>query len=636
MSFESVEFHCGQELDMQEALRRMVKLGFERVQAVSEPGDVALRGGVVDVFPADFELPVRVEFDGDTVATLRSFRMDTGEPVDNHDMLVVLPYFRPGAKARSLEFLALEETPVEQFVDLRRGDLAVHMDHGIGRYLGRKKLREKAGHESDHMILEYADKDRLYVPSHQAHLVQKYIGFEGKSPKLHKLGGKAWDRTKDRVRDSLRAYATELLHLQALRQTMEGFQTSADTDWQREFEESFPYEETADQIRSSMEVKRDMESPQPMDRLICGDVGYGKTEVALRAAFKVVMDNRQVAMLVPTTILAEQHFRSFTDRLKHLPINVQMLSRFRTASEQADTVKGLADGRVDMVIGTHRLFSPDVQFKNLGLVIIDEEQRFGVEHKERLKRMRLMVDILTLTATPIPRTLYMGLTGLRDLSLVNTPPEKRRPVKTEVFEDSDSILKEAFERELNRGGQTFFVHNRVKGIESIVRRVSRLVPEARVGAAHGQMPARLLEAQMQKFVRGELDILVCTTIIESGIDIPNANTLLVNRADAFGLADLYQLRGRVGRFDRQAYAYFLIPRGAVLTADSQRRLDAIQEHTDLGAGFKIAMEDMQIRGVGNLLGTEQSGHVEALGFDLYCRLLRAVVHKLKDNKAGDT
>ncbi|MFA6079462.1 MAG: DEAD/DEAH box helicase, partial [Candidatus Omnitrophota bacterium] len=462
--------------------------------------------------------------------------------------------------------------------------------------------------------------------------IQKYIGAEKRPPKIYKLGSKLWRRVKEGVKSGVNKVALELLEVQVKRNAVKGFKFSSDTDWQKEFEKDFPYKETPDQTRSTIEVKKDMEALKPMDRLLCGDVGYGKTEVALRAAFKAVMDNKQVAMLVPTTILAEQHYNTFKSRMKKYPVSIEMLSRFRSDEEQKNAVKALADGTADIVIGTHRLLSGDIKFKDLGLVIIDEEQRFGVRHKEYLKKLRVTVDVLTLTATPIPRTLYLALMGGRDISTINTPPSERRPVNTEVVHFDDAIIKDAITKELARNGQIFFVSNRVQGIEKIAQHVMNLVPEARIAVAHGQMPEKALESTMMKFIKGEIDCLISTTIIESGIDIPNANTLIINRADAFGLADLYQLRGRVGRFTRDAFAYLLIPKKFVLTAESQRRLHAIKKFQDLGSGFKLAMEDLQLRGAGNLLGTEQHGYIHAVGFDLYCRLLKSAIDGYKKDK----
>ncbi|MDP2830885.1 MAG: helicase-related protein, partial [Candidatus Omnitrophota bacterium] len=454
-------------------------------------------------------------------------------------------------------------------------------------------------------------------------------------PKLYRLGNKEWQRVKARARKGIAKLAWELLGLQAVRLASIGFKFSADTEWQADFEKTFPYLETPDQIKTTTEVKLDMESSKPMDRLLCGDVGYGKTEVAMRAAFKAVMDNKQVAYLVPTTILAEQHYQNFNARLANFPVNVQMLSRFKTKRQQDEIIKNLHQGMVDIVIGTHRLLSPDVRFKDLGLVIVDEEQRFGVKAKEQLKKLKNTIDILVLTATPIPRTLYMSLMGAKDFSVINTSPQNRLPIKTVVVEYDADLVTQAIKRELARQGQVFFLHNRILDLEKIKDKLARNLPVgARIRIAHGQMPAKLLEQIMSDFIAGKIDILVSTTIIESGIDIPNANTIIVNNAQMFGLSDLHQLRGRVGRFNRAAYAYFMVPgnQRAVLEIDAKKRLQAIQEHSDLGAGFNIAMEDLEIRGAGNLLGQEQHGFITAVGFDLYCRLLKEAITNFK--KAG--
>ncbi|HSA31817.1 MAG TPA: helicase-related protein, partial [Candidatus Omnitrophota bacterium] len=473
--------------------------------------------------------------------------------------------------------------------------------------------------------------DKLFVPAHDIHLIQKYIGFSKKPPQTHKLGTKEWQSTRNRIQKSVERLALELLRVQALRASLKGFRFSQDSDWQKEFEHQFPFEETPDQVQAIEHVKTDMESESPMDRLLCGDVGFGKTEVALRAAFKAVMDHKQVAILVPTTILAEQHFYNFTDRMKQFPVKIAMLSRFRTKKEQAQTIAGLSDGSIDIAIGTHRLLSKDVSFKDLGLIIIDEEQRFGVKAKEKLKHLRVLADVLTMTATPIPRTLYMALSGAKDMSVISTPPQNRVPVVTEIVEYDEPIIHQAIKRELDRKGQVFFLHNRVQDIERLAVKLQKLFPQARIAIGHGQMPPRLLEEIMLKFLKNQIDILVCTTIIESGIDIPNANTLIINRADRFGLADLHQLRGRVGRFTNQAYAYFIVPPKKVLSYRSQTRLNALEKYSELGAGFQIAFEDLQIRGAGNLLGKQQSGYIAAVGFDMYCRLLKESVEHLKSD-----
>ncbi|HEY8425079.1 MAG TPA: transcription-repair coupling factor [Limnochordales bacterium] len=517
---------------------------------------------------------------------------------------------------------------ITDYLELRDGDYVVHVNHGIGRYRGVKTM-EVGGVRRDYLVVEYAGEDRLYVPTDQVHLLQRYIGSDDAPPKLNKLGGVEWARVKKRVRESVREMAESLLKLYAERQAQPGHAFPPDTPWQKEFEDAFPFEETPDQLRAVEEVKADMERPRPMDRLLVGDVGYGKTEVAMRAAFKAVADGRQVAVLVPTTILAQQHHRTFTERMARYPIRIEMLSRFQTSAEQARVLDGLRTGAVDIVIGTHRLLSKDVQFKNLGLVIVDEEQRFGVAQKERLKELRRTVDVLTMTATPIPRTLHMALSGLRDMSIIETPPEGRYPVRTYVVEYQDDLIRDAILREIGRGGQVYFVYNRVQSIDRMAAHLGQLVPDARIAVAHGQMDEEHLEKVMLEFLNREHDVLVCTTIIEAGMDIGNVNTLIVYDADRFGLAQLYQLRGRVGRSNRVAYAYFTYRREKVLSEDAERRLQAIKEFTDLGSGFKIAMRDLEIRGAGNLLGPEQHGHIAAVGFQLYCRLLEEAINEVK-------
>jgi transcription-repair coupling factor (superfamily II helicase) len=520
------------------------------------------------------------------------------------------------------------ETPEAIYSDLQAGDYVVHIDHGIGRFNGLIQ-RQLEGHEREFLAVEYEGGDHLFVPVHQADRLTRYVGPDGGIPSLDRLGGQAWHETKGRVKGAVQKVAEDLLDLYARRQVVEGFAFSEDSAWQKELEDSFPYVETEDQKRALIEIKRDMENLRPMDRLLCGDVGYGKTEVALRAAFKAVMSGKQVAVLVPTTVLAQQHFETFTQRLTAFPVKVEMLSRFRTPREQSEILLGLALGEVDIVIGTHRLISPDVQFKDLGLVVIDEEQRFGVTHKEHLKKLRTEVDVLTLTATPIPRTLYMALTGVRDISNLNTPPEERLPIVTHVGPYSQKLVRQAILRELERGGQVFFVHNRVQTINAMKAHLNQLVPEARVEVAHGQMPENQLADVMHRFNLGLVDVLLSTTIIESGLDIPNANTLIVDRADTFGLAQLYQLRGRVGRGAMRAYAYFFRHKKLSPTLEGQQRLDVIAENTQLGAGYSIAMRDLEIRGAGELLGTRQHGYIQAVGFHLYTRLLADSVRRLR-------
>ncbi|QGG48706.1 transcription-repair coupling factor [Heliorestis convoluta] len=522
-----------------------------------------------------------------------------------------------------------EGAKIDSFLDLSVGDYVVHVNHGIGRYVGVEKL-VVGGFHKDYLVVKYAGEDRLYVPTEQVHLIQKYVGAEGVAPKVYRLGGNDWQKVKNKVKESVREMAGELLKLYAARESQRGTAFSSDTSWQREFEESFMYEETPDQLRSIEEVKKDMEKIKPMDRLLCGDVGYGKTEVAIRAAFKAVCDNKQVAILVPTTILAQQHYNTFRERFRNYPeIQVEMLSRFRSAKEQKATIEGLKLGTVDVVIGTHRLVSNDIRFKDLGLLIIDEEQRFGVAHKEKIKQLRTNVDVLTLSATPIPRTLHMSLVGLRDMSTIETPPEDRYPVQTYVVEHSYEMIREAIRRELGRGGQVYYVRNRVEDLDRIVRDLNKLVPEARIAIGHGKMREDQLEQVMMDFLEGEYNVLVCTTIIETGLDVPNVNTLIVDGADMMGLSQLYQLRGRVGRSNRLAYAYFTYRKDKVLTEVAEKRLHAIREFTELGSGFKIAMRDLEIRGVGNLLGPEQHGQMVSVGFDLYCRLLEEAIQELK-------
>lgn len=520
------------------------------------------------------------------------------------------------------------EAPEAGYNDLKPGDWVVHIDYGVGRYGGLVQ-RILDGTEREFLLVEYEGGDQLYVPVHQADRLSRYIGPANEPPTPTRLGTAEWSATKQRVREAVLVMAQELLELYAKRQVIIGNAFSLDTPWQQELEASFPYIETEDQLKAIQEVKRDMQSPRPMDRLLCGDVGYGKTEVALRAAFKAVMDGKQVAVLVPTTVLAQQHYETFRQRLAAFPVEVEMLSRFRTPKEQERIIQRLAEGSIDIVIGTHRLIQPDVRFKDLGLVIIDEEQRFGVTHKEHLKRLRTEVDVLTMTATPIPRTLYMALSGVRDVSTINTPPEERLPIVTYMGPYTPRLVRQAILRELERGGQVFFVHNRVQTIRAMERHLNTLVPEARVGIAHGQMPETELAAVMQQFTRGEIDVLLCTSIIESGLDIPNANTLIVDRADMFGLAQLYQLRGRVGRGAQRAYAYFFRHARRAPTPEGLERMEVISESTQLGAGYSIAMRDLEMRGAGELLGTRQHGYIAAVGFHLYTRLLAQAVRELR-------
>ncbi|MCY3712075.1 MAG: transcription-repair coupling factor [Gemmatimonadetes bacterium] len=521
-----------------------------------------------------------------------------------------------------------EGVVIEDFTSLKEGDFVVHIDHGIGRYVGLKRINVDE-RERDCLTLIYAGDDRVFIPIEQLHQVQKYVGSDGEAPTLSKLGGRAWEQAKKRTRKAVRAIAEDLVKLYAARQASPGFAFSADTPWQREMEDSFIYEDTPDQEQASSDVKSDMEKAVPMDRLICGDVGYGKTEVAIRAAFKAVQDGKQVAVLAPTTILAQQHLTTFTERLADYPVNIRMLSRFVPPKEQKAVVAGLRKGEVDIVIGTHRLISGDIDFSDMGLLVVDEEQRFGVVHKERLKQLKTSVDVMTMTATPIPRTLHMSLVSARDMSLITTPPRDRLPVHTEVVRFNEEVICEAIMREVDRGGQVFFVHNRVQSIEAVAEFLRRLLPQVSFVVGHGQMQERELEQVMIDFLDRKYDCLVSTMIIESGLDIPSVNTILVNRADRFGLAQLYQLRGRVGRSNHRAYAYLMIPAAGTVTPDARKRLAVIAEYTALGSGFHIAMRDLEIRGAGNLLGTEQHGFISSIGFDLYCRLLKEAMQDLK-------
>jgi transcription-repair coupling factor (superfamily II helicase) len=545
----------------------------------------------------------------------------------NADLFDVAPSVeRPTRKIRTSGFFS-------DFADLKPGDFVVHVDHGIGQFEGLRQI-ESDGRRGEFMLLRYAEDSRLYVPLERMDLVQSYRVVEGAPPPLDKLGGTGWTTRKAKVRKSLEDMAEKLLELYAARKTATGFAFSADGNWQREFEDAFEFEETPDQNLAIADIKRDMEKAVPMDRLLCGDVGYGKTEVAMRAAFKVIADNKQVAVLSPTTVLAFQHYETFKKRFAAFPTNIEMLSRFRTAAEQKKILAELEAGKVDVVIGTHRLLSKDVQFQDLGLLVIDEEQRFGVAHKERLKEMRKDVDALSLSATPIPRTLHMSLVGLRDMSIIETPPRDRLAIQTVVAPFQEELIRKAVETELQRDGQVYFIHNRVESIYSLAALVTKLVPRARVVVAHGQMGEKELEKVMLKFIRDEADVLVATTIVENGLDIPKANTILINRADRLGLSELYQLRGRVGRSNQRAYAYLLVPPETILSEVARKRLSAMKEFSELGAGFRIAALDLELRGAGNMLGRQQHGHIEAVGFDIYTQMLERAVSKLKGEEAA--
>jgi transcription-repair coupling factor (superfamily II helicase) len=630
--FRSIELYLKETVDRDELLQKLESFGYARSRKVDAEGDFSVTGEVITVFPVTFEYPVRLDLAGSKVNSIKSIDLYSFKTITEHKGVIFLPaglLRRKRIKKKILD--DLPEQPLDSFVDIEPGDFVVHIDYGIGKYIGLQKMRRN-GRSELFFVLEFKDGDKLFVPEKDLHKLQRYISFHRKPPVLNKLKGKRWEGAKSSASIGAAKVARDFLEIQARRKESRGYAFSSDTDWQKEVEEAFPYNETPDQLKATEEVKKDMERGKPMDRLLCGDVGYGKTEVAMRAAFKAVMDNKQVAFLVPTTILAEQHTDTFVNRLRDFPVNIRMLNRFRTQSEQRAIIEGLSDGRVDIVIGTHRLLSDDVTFRDLGLLIIDEEQRFGVKHKEKIKNMKVNVDILTLTATPIPRTLYLALMGGKDISVIETPPLERQPIHTEIISYDEGHIREIIGKELERDGQVYFVHNRVESIDNVAAKLRELLPGAALMVGHGQMSSRLLEKNMLAFIHGKADILVCTTIIESGIDIPNANTMIVNNADKLGLADLYQLRGRIGRFDRKAYAYLIVRDRDTLSYSVQKRLNSIKKFQQLGSGFKIAMRDLEMRGAGNILGLEQSGFIDQVGFDLYCRLLRREIIKLKTRK----
>ena len=604
----------GRKLDLLRGeLRRLGTLGYERVIVCDNRGQAERLEELLGEGLASIEV-------GSIVA---GFVLPGAKLSVFTDHEIFARYRRRGARRRRASAAVMRD-----LLTLKPGDYVVHLDHGIGIYRGLKRITLD-GQETECVQIDYASNDRLWVPIHQLGMVQRYSSEEGRPPSVSRLGGTAWQRVKNRARRAIQDMAEELLRLYATRKAREGHAFPPDTPWQRELESSFVYEETPDQLKAVEDVKRDMEAPRPMDRLICGDVGYGKTEVAIRAAFKAVQDGTQVAVLVPTTVLAQQHLVTFGERLADFPVRIEMLSRFRSPKEQKAIMEKLGRGEVDLVIGTHRILSKDVRFPNLGLVVIDEEQRFGVAQKERIRSMVETVDVLTLTATPIPRTLHMSLLGARDMSIMTTPPRGRYPIKTEIVELSQDVVRDALLREADRGGQSFFVHNRVESIDRMAHYLRSIVPQLRYGVAHGQMRDVELERVMVDFLERRTDVLVSTMIIESGLDIPSVNTLLVNRADSLGLAQVYQLRGRIGRSHHQAFCYLLVPAGKVLTEEAEQRLRAIAEHEELGAGLLIAMRDLEIRGAGNLLGPEQHGFMTSVGFDLYCRMVDEVVQELQ-------
>jgi transcription-repair coupling factor (superfamily II helicase) len=617
--------------EAEDALRRLVDEGYRVVIAFEQRAEAERAGYVLRRTSGRLVSPQEIGTEPGVYYLASPLRRHFVIPDLKLALLtdaLVFPRRRKAAARRPLAGVALSS-----FRDLRKGDYVVHEDHGVGRFEGIS-TKTVAGVTRDYLDLAYRDKDMLYVPHDQIAKVMRYVGAGGTAPSLSKLGGKAWDHVKSRVRRAARQVAGELLHLYALRQATAGYRFSEDGEWQVRFEKAFPYEETEDQQRAIDAVKDDMESPQPMDRLLCGDVGYGKTEVALRAAFKATLDGKQVLVLVPTTILAQQHYGTFRERFAEFPVKVEMISRFRSPREQRRILRDFAAGQVDVLIGTHRLLSDDVKPKDLGLVIVDEEQRFGVAQKEALRRLKLRVDVLTLTATPIPRTLQMSLSGVRDITVIETPPRDRHPIQTYVGLYDEGMVTRAIQREIDRGGQVYYLHNRVETIDKVAGRLRALMPQVRFAVAHGQMPEQELERVMLEFLRGDSDVLVTTTIIESGLDIPNANTLIVERADLLGLAQLYQIRGRIGRSARVAHAFLFHPDEAVLTAEAVARLSTLADYTELGSGFKIAMRDLEIRGAGELLGEEQSGHIAAVGFEMYLSMLEEAAAALQGRPAA--
>jgi len=626
---QALSISVGDEVNHDSLIDEFRSFGYVEQDFVATPGDFSVRGHVIDIFPLTYRNPVRIAFNINLVESIKDFSLISAKNYTNFNTVKVIPYNAIFQK-KTRNKAALDMEPLEHLSDLIKGDYVVHLEYGIGKYLGSKMLTVKKK-QRRFIAIEYDESEILYIDPKELKFMERYMGLSGKKPKLSKLHSKEWAKIKEKTKSAIKGYAQEVLELQAKRNILKGIQYKKDVVWQKEFEGQFKFELTSDQKKSTKEIKLDMEQEKPMDRLLCGDVGYGKTEVALRAAFKAVMGGRQVAFLVPTTILAEQHFLTLTKRVEQFPVRIEVLSRFKSKGEQKKIIEAAKEGLVDILIGTHRLFSADIQFNNLGLVIIDEEQRFGVKHKDKLKKLRELVDVLTLTATPIPRTLYLSLMGVKDMSQINTPPKSRLPVYTEVTHFDNENIKNIFYRELERKGQIYFVHNRVESIEAIHKKLKKLLPNVRFAVAHGQLSPKILENIILRFMNKEIDCLVSTNIIESGLDIPNANTIIVNRSDNFGLSDLYQLRGRVGRYStkRKAYAYFLVPEHWVLTEEAQRRLSAIERFTELGSGFKIAMEDLEIRGAGNLLGSEQSGFIYQVGFDMYCRLLQQTIHEEK-------
>ncbi|MBU2103324.1 MAG: DEAD/DEAH box helicase [Candidatus Omnitrophota bacterium] len=622
--FDTLKIYTHKPLSLEGVEKKLVELSYRRVDKASEEGDFSLHGDTLEVFPVNFNFPLRLEWEFDTVSKIYSFDTASNKKIIDYDFIIIIPHSKKSRRYTS------EDLPLEAALRVKKGDYVVHSQHGIGKFNGAKKLTVK-GKEDYYFEIRYDGGDSLYVAKEAAHLIQKYSAFSSKAPQLNRLGSKGWARTKERVERGIKVFALQLLRMEAQRKLIGGFRYSPDGEWQKEFESTFPYTETEDQTKAIGEVKKDMQEGVCMDRLVCGDVGYGKTEIAMRAIFKAVMDTKQVAFLVPTTILAYQHYTNFVGRAQKYPVNIEMLSRFRTTGEQRAILQKLATGKIDIIVGTHRLLSDDVAFKDLGLLVIDEEHKFGVAHKEKIKKMKVGIDILTLTATPIPRTLYMGLIGIKGISLIKTPPKERRAVKTKIVDFSGHLCRESILQEVKRNGQVFIIHNRIETLHRIEKIIRQSLPaNIRIGVIHGRMGVREIERTMLDFIEQRLDCLLSTAIVESGIDIPRANTIIINDAHTFGLADLHQLRGRVGRFDVQAHAYLAVPRLSAIPEEARRRLALMEEFSHLGSGFEIAMNDLELRGAGNILGKEQHGFVWMVGFDLYCRLLKKEIEYLKD------
>lgn len=622
--FETFKIYINKEISIEDAERHLLFLGYRRVKDVSEEGDFSQHGDTLEIFPINFGFPLRIEWEFEIVKKIYNFDKALNKKTVDYDLLIIIPHFKKNKHYSS------EDIPIDVVLQIKKGDYVVHSRYGIGKFLGVIKLNVK-DKEGYYFEIEYKNKDKLFVSKEEAHLVQKYSNFSLRKPPLTSLGSKEWIKTKEKVKGYIKNFALQILGVEAQREIIGGFKYLKDDEWQNKFEEDFPYQETEDQIKATQEVKLDMESEICMDRIICGDVGYGKTEVAMRAAFKAVINSKQVAFLVPTTILAYQHYKNLSKRVENFPFCVEMLSRFRSANEQKDILRRLGEGKIDIIVGTHRLISEDVCFKALGLLIIDEEHKFGVVHKEKIKELKVGIDVLSLSATPIPRTLYMSLIGLKGISMIKTPPKQRIAVKTIIAEYKKDIIKKAILKEIKRGGQVFFIHNRIESIGKIEKILKKILPESiKLGVVHGRLSSRVMEKVMLDFINHKIDCLISTAIIESGIDIPTANTMIINDAYRFGLSDLHQLRGRVGRYDKQAYTYLLVPSLKTISPEAKNRLEMIEKFSHLGAGFEVAMSDLELRGSGNILGKEQHGFIWMVGFDLYCRLLKKEIECLRE------